>query len=151
MVRRFHRSIYDELDELKASMDYLFQFAFEPMDNPLLPQEETPGIVCLSLHTLNAEVLEDDDEVIVTLDIIPGIERTKISVNLVNPQTLKITCDRQGVRVKEDDRYIMQEQRSFSLHHEIPLPGPVTQEGATSTLKNGVLDLHLKKAQPVQT
>jgi HSP20 family molecular chaperone IbpA len=53
--------------------------------------------------------------------------------------------------VKEDDRYIMQEQRSFSLHHEIPLPGPVTQEGATSTLKNGVLDLHLKKAQPVQT
>jgi len=41
MGRRFHRSIYDELDELRASMDYLFQLAFEPMDNPLLPEGET--------------------------------------------------------------------------------------------------------------
>jgi len=150
MVRRFHRSIYDELDELKASMDYLFQLAFEPMDNPLLPQGENPDIVCLYPHNLNVEVTEDDDEVIVTVDIIPGIEMTKISVDLVTHNTLKITCDRQEVRMEENDRYRGQEKKFFSLHHEIPLPVPVMIIGAKSTLKNGVLDLHLKKVRPVQ-
>jgi len=150
MVRRFHRSIYDELDELKASMDYLFQLAFEPMDNPLLPQEEDTGIVCLYQHTLDAEVAEDDDEVIVTVDIIPGSEMTKISVDLVNPDTLKITFEQDEGILKEDDRSIRQEQRSISLHHEVPLPVPVIAHGARSTLKHGVFDLRLKKARPAR-
>ena len=95
MVRRFHRSIYDELDDLKASMDYLFQLAFEPIDNPMLPEGENPEIVCLYTHKLNAEVTDHDDEVIVTVDIIPGIKNLKISVDLVNPDTLvpvQLTC-----------------------------------------------------------
>lgn len=56
MVRRFHRSIYDELDELRASMDYLYQLALEPADNPLLPEEKAPGVVFHSVHNLIAEV-----------------------------------------------------------------------------------------------
>ena len=77
MVRRFHRSIYDELDELRASMDYLYQLALEPADNPLLPEEDNSGIVCQSVHTLNAEVTEHDDEVAVTMDTIPEPEFQK--------------------------------------------------------------------------
>ena len=46
MVRRFHRSIYEELDELRASMDYLYQLALEPMDNPLVHEDDTYGIRC---------------------------------------------------------------------------------------------------------
>ena len=146
MVRRFHRSIYDELDELKASMDYLFQFAFEPMDDPQLLQGDKPGIVCLYPHNLNAEVTEHNDEVIITVDIIPGMETTRISVLLVNDNILNISCDRQEAGGEENDRSSRQEKRSVSLHHEIQLPVPVVVHGATSTLKNGVLDLHLKKS-----
>jgi HSP20 family protein len=142
MVRRFHRSIYDELDDLKASMDYLFQLAFEPIDNPMLPEGENPEIVCLYTHNLNAEVTDHDDEVIVTVDIIPGIANSKISVDLVNPDTLEITCDQEEEKTADND------QRSFSLHHIIPLPHKVMTYGARSTFKNGVLDIHLKKAQP---
>jgi len=142
MVRRFHRSIYDELDDLRASMDYLFQLAFEPTDNPLLPEGENPDIVCLYSHTLNAEVTDDDDEVIVTVDMIPGCENSKISADLVNPGTLKITCDREEEETGDTDL------RSFSLHHVIQLPCSVMIEGAKCSYKNGVLDIHLKKAQP---
>ncbi|MGA2913253.1 MAG: Hsp20/alpha crystallin family protein [Methanoregula sp.] len=142
MVRRFHRSIYDELDDLKASMDYLFQLAFEPRDNPLLPQGEQPDIVCLSPHNLNAEVTEHDDEVIVTVDMIPGCENSKISVDLVSPDTLKITSEREEEKTGDTDRI------SFSLHHIIPLPDNVVTHGAKSTYKNGVLDIHLRKALP---
>ena len=142
MVRRFHRSIYDELDDLKASMDYLFQLAFEPPDNPLLPAGEKPDILCWYPHTLKAEITEHDDEVIVTVDTIPGIENSKISVDLVNPETLKITLDREAETTGDSD------QRSFSLHHIIPLESKVTTSGAKSTFKNGVLDIHLRKVQP---
>jgi len=148
MVRRFHRSIYDELDELKASMDYLFQLALEPTDNPLLPAEEQTEIVCQYPHNLNAEVTEHDDEVMVTVDMIPGIDTTVISVNLIDPATLKISCDRQEDESKRYDGYYQSEQRSFSLHHIISLPVSVTKNGARTTLKNGVLDLHLKKLTP---
>ena len=148
MVRRFHRSIYDELDELKASMDYLFQLAFEPVDNPLLPEGENPDIVCLYPHNLNAEVTEHDDEVIVTVDMIPGSENAKISVDLVDPKTLKITCDREEEKTGNDDMHRLFDQRTFSLHHIIPLPCHVMTSGAQSTYKNGVLDIHFKKARP---
>ena len=142
MGRRFHRSIYDELDELRASMDYLFQLAFEPMDNPLLPEGETPGIVCLYSHNLNAEVTDHDDEVIVTVDLIPGCEDAKISVDLVNPDTLKITCDR------EEEGTGYRDIRSCSLHHIVRLPCNVKTKGANATYKHGVFDIHLKKSQP---
>jgi len=148
MVRRYHRSIYDELDELKASMDYLFQLALEPTDNPLLPEEEISEIVCRYPHNLNAEVSEYDDEVMVTVDMIPGMDTMVISVDLVNKDTLKISCDRMDEDVNGEDGYFQPDQRSFSLHHLIPLPVPVTTSGARTTLKNGVLDLHLKKVTP---
>ena len=144
MVRRFHRSIYDELDDLKASMDYLFQLAFEPVDNPMLPEGEQPEIVCLYPHTLNSEVMEHNDEVMVTVDMIPGCEAAKISVHLVSPDSLKITCDREEETTADSDR------RSFSVHRIIPLPDRVTTSGAKTTYKNGVLDIHLKRARPEQ-
>ena len=145
MVRRYHRSIYDELDELKASMDYLFQLALEPADNPLLPAEEKSEIVCCYPHNLNAEVSENDDEVMVTVDMIPGMDTTLISVDLVNPDTLKISCERQDEEGKGHDGCYQPVERFFSIHHLISLPVPVTKSGAKTTLKNGVLDLHLKK------
>jgi len=142
MGRRFHRSIYDELDELRASMDYLFQLAFEPMDNPLLPEGENPDIVCLYSHTLNAEVTDHDNEVIVTVDMVPGCEDAKISADLVNPGTLKITCDREKGEPEHRDL------KSFSLHHIIQLPCNVLAKGANATYKHGIFDIHLRKARP---
>ena len=115
-------------------------------DYPLLPQETQSEIMCRYPHTLAAEVLECDDEVMVTLDMIPGMDTTVISVDLVNTDTLKISCDRQEVGVNVCIGCYPSEQRSFSLHHLIALPVPVTRSGARSSLKNGVLDLNLKKA-----
>jgi len=150
MVRRFHRSIYDELDDLRASMDYLFQLALEPCDSPLLPAGEYPAIVCRYPHNLNAEVAEHDDEVMVTVDTIQKIEHTTISVNLVDPDTLKITCERQEEMTGDTNGCYLHDRRSISLHQVIPLPCPVMSYGAKSTFKNGVLDLSLRKALPKQ-
>lgn len=146
MVRRFHRSIYDELDELRASMDYLYQLALEPADNPLLPEGDVPDIICQTVHNLNAEVAEHDDEVTVTLDTIPGTGTSKISVDLVRGNTLKITHCREEESA-DAGRDGLHERQSFSLNHLIPLPCRVITAGAKMSLKNSVLDIHLKKAR----
>ena len=151
MVRRFHRSIYDELDELRASMDYLYQLALEPADNPLLPEGEVPDIVCQSVHNLNTEVAEHEDEVTVTLDIIPGTGNSKISVDLIDENTMRITCNREEDRTGDDNGNSLHERQSFSLHHVIPLPCRIITAEAKLSLKNGVLDIHLKKFQPQST
>jgi HSP20 family molecular chaperone IbpA len=148
MVRRFHRSIYDELDELRASMDYLYQLALEPADNPLLPEGKAPDIVCRSVHNLNAEVIEHKDEVTVTMDMVPGTGTSKISVDLLNKNTLQITCNREEEGTEDTSGNCLRERRLFSLHHVIPLPCQVIPSGAGISLKNGVLDIRFKKAQP---
>ncbi len=145
MVRRFHRSIYDELDDLRASMDYLYQLALEPADNPLLPEGRDPGIVCRSVHNLDAEVAEHDDEVTVTIDTAPGTGTSKISVDLINETLLGITVTREEDRADDDTGNGPQKYRAFSMHHVITLPCPVVPGGAKSGLRNGVLDIHLKK------
>lgn len=149
MVRRFHRSIYDELDELRASMDYLYQIALEPTENRVLPGEEKTGIVCQYVHNPDVEVTEDDGEITVTLDTILGTKTSKISAGLVNDTTLAITCERDEEDPIEDNGNPARERRSFSLHHVVPLPGPVGIPGSTMSTKNGVLDIRLKKVQPV--
>jgi len=149
MVRRFHRSIYDELDELRASMDYLYQLALEPADNPLLPEgEDAPGIVCQSVHNLNAEVAEHHDEVTVTLDTIRGAGTSKITADLVDENTLRITCDLEEEKMANGNRDYLCEQHTFSLHHVIPLPCRIIPAGARMSIRNSVLDIHLKKARP---
>ena len=148
MVRRFHRSIYDELDELRASMDYLYQLALEPVDDPLLPGEDPPDIPCQYLCNRNVEVAEQDDRVTVTVNMIPGAGNAKISVDVPGENMLRITFDREDERNADDDSNFIQEFRAFSLHYLIPLPARVVKCGARLTVRNGVLDLHLKKAVP---
>jgi HSP20 family molecular chaperone IbpA len=147
MVRRFHRSIYEELDELRASMDYLYHLVLEPMDNPLVYEgDDTPDIRCQYLHNLNAEIAEQGDEVAVTIDTVPETGSSKISVDLINENTLIITCNQQEERSEDDLGNCMGNQRSFSLHHVIHLPAHVMKYGARVTFRNGVLDMHFKKA-----
>jgi HSP20 family molecular chaperone IbpA len=129
-------------------MDYLFQLVLEPIDEPLLPEGETPDPVSWYPHILDAEVTELDDEVTVTVNLIPGVHNNVFSCGLINEKTLKISCERQDMKTVEQEGYSMTEQRLCSLHREIPLPTMVTNKGAKSTLKNGVLDIHLRKAQP---
>lgn len=149
MVRRFHRSIYDELDELRASMDYLYQLALEPANLPPEPIGDAPGIVCRYAHNLNAEVVRLDDEVTVTVDMAVGTGASKISVDLINETLLKITCDQ--VEEREDaGGNAGHEERSFSLHHLVPLPDPVMKHGARLSLRHGVLDIHLKRLEPAR-
>ncbi|WP_332448877.1 Hsp20/alpha crystallin family protein [Methanoculleus sp.] len=89
------------------------------------------------------DILDHDDEVIVVADL-PGVEEDAIRINLLNPQTLRVTARRAGL-IEEGRGYATQERGNGVLSRLIRLPASVTGEGARTRLKNGVLEMHLKK------
>jgi HSP20 family molecular chaperone IbpA len=127
-------------------MDYLYQLALEPADNPLLPEGEGPDVVCRSVHNMNAEVAEHDNEVTVTLDTVPGAGNSTTSVDLIDENTLEITINRKDC-TGDGTLNQLRERQSFSLHHVIPLPCRVIPRGAQLSMRNGVLDIRLKKGR----
>lgn len=147
MVRLTYRSIYDELEELKASMDSIFQQVYEPAKQALLPaaEGEQGKVVAVQRSNLKVDVTEKDDEVIVTADMMPGVSKKDITVNLVNPRALEISCERREEKKEEKEGYYLRERRFGSMTRIVPLPKAVTEEGTTASFKNGVLEVHLKK------
>jgi len=148
MPGRYRRSIFDELEDMRAYMDYLFQHTFEQNRVPLLGTGEPSDILTVYRNDMRVDVTEHDDEVIVTVDMIPGVGKKDIVLDLVNPRTLRITCERQAETKEEKEGYFMRERTFGSMQRIVPLPRSVTEAGAKSTYKNGVLEIHLKTAKP---
>jgi HSP20 family protein len=115
------------------------------MTGPLLP----PGnfverIVPTLLGELRVDVAEQENEVIVVADL-PGVEKENVEISLVNPRTLEIRCERKDEKEEKAEGYYLRERRSGSISRVIPLPSEVTDEGASATFKNGVLEVHFRK------
>jgi len=147
MARPYQRSIFDELDDLREYVNSMFQQAFPPADLPMLPAGESQRMPAPFRHEMKVDVIEHDDEVVVTADMIPGIEKKDISLELINSHALKVSCERREETKEEKEGYYLHERRFGSLQRVIPLPSSVTYDGSKSTFKNGVLEVHLKKAK----
>ncbi|ABN57948.1 MULTISPECIES: Hsp20/alpha crystallin family protein [Methanoculleus] len=90
------------------------------------------------------DILDHGDEVIVVAEL-PGAEEDEIRINLPNPQTLRITARRAGPVEEEPETYYIHERGDATLSRMIRLPASVTEEGAETGFKNGVLEVRLKK------
>ena len=80
----------------------------------------------------------------------PGIEKENISMELVSPRALEITCERKEEREmksaeeeEETGRYFLHERRYGSMSRVVPLPKAVNPEGAKASFRNGVLEVRL--------
>jgi HSP20 family protein len=74
------------------------------------------------------DVVQEDDEIIVVAEV-PGVERDEIKV-----------------RIKGTKLTIHVDNPQKPYHKEIQLPGRVKKEDAKSAVRNGVLEVRLKKA-----
>jgi len=142
----YYRSIFDELEDMRTHLDSLFRQMVEPAKTALLPEAGEKGRMLPALRgNLRVDVVDHDDEVVVTADIIPGVAKKDITIDLINPQALEISCERKEEKKEEKEGYYMRERSFGSMTRIIPLPREVTEEGSTATFKNGVLEVHLKK------
>ncbi|GAB7017012.1 Hsp20/alpha crystallin family protein [Methanogenium cariaci] len=172
MMRRPYRwSVYDEFEEMRREMDQLMSMVpsssfYSPSSLALPEAEQRAEIVPLFREVgfggFQVDVTQDENEVIVAADMMPGIEKENISMQLISPKALEITCERKEEReVKEGmpgeegaqaegeqgergaERYYLHERKYGSISRIVPLPRAVTTEGAKASFRNGVLEVRL--------
>ena len=150
MVWRRYRpysAIWNEFNDLMAEMESQFTTLLEGIETtPLLPAKELRGRVIPALRgDLRVDVREHDDEVVVVADL-PGVEKDDVSLQLMDPRTLQISCERRGELEEKAEGYYMRERGFGSLDRLIRLPVDVTESGGSASFKNGVLEVRLKKS-----
>ena len=147
MVRWYYRSLFDDLEDMRNYMESLSRQMHETNPVVLLPAtgDAATKMLPAARTDLHVGVSENEDEVVVTADMIPGVIKKDISLTLINPQTLEISCERKVEKNEGKEGCYLHERTFGSMMRVVPLPKPVTDEGSSSTFRNGVLEVHLKK------
>ncbi len=133
--------LWNELDEMMAEWESRVQntvaagVSFPSMVRPALKRE------------FRVDVREDMNEVIVIADL-PGIDKKDVVIRLINPMNLEMSVA--GVTESGDEtkghEYYTHERLSGAMRRIVSLPEEVIDEEASATFRNGVLEVHLRKA-----
>jgi HSP20 family protein len=141
--------LWHEFDDLMSEMETQFNEMLEELaTTKALPGKDVRARMLPAIRgEFRVDVKEHDDEVIVAADL-PGVEKEDVSLEILEPRTLRIAFSRQAETREEAEGYYVRERTYGSMDRVVRLPADVTEEGATATFKNGVLEARLKKSVP---
>ena len=131
-----------DFDEMMSEMENRF---FGPSGRLLPPGGITDRMMPALRGEFRIDIRDHDDEIIVVADL-PGAEKEDVSVSLVNPGMLEIRSERSTNKEEKEEGYYMRERMSGSMSRIVTLPHEVTDEGASATFKNGILEIRMKKS-----
>jgi HSP20 family protein len=148
LIRYPFNSIWHEMEEMRAELDNLFQNT--PAGNQLLlPGGLGDRMLPAIRGEFRVDVREHDDEVLVVADL-PGVEKEAVSLQLINPRALEISCERNKETEEKAEGYYVRERIVGSLRRIVALPVNVTEDNSRAGFRNGVLEVTLKKAPEIQ-
>ncbi len=136
-------SMWREMEDMRREMDTLFH-QVQTGSRLLSAGGVTDRMLPAIRGEFRVDVREHADEVIIVADL-PGIEKDAVSLQLINPHALEISCERKNEREEKEEGYYMRERVSGSMQRVVTLPAEVTGDEAKASFKNGVLEVHLKK------
>jgi len=138
---------WQEFDDFMADMETQFSDMLEELaTNKMLPAKDMRARILPAIRgEFRVDVKEHDDEVIVAADL-PGVEKDDVSLEVLDPESLRISFQREAESKEEEEGYFVRERTYGSMDRVVRLPAEVTEEGATATFKNGVLEVRLKKS-----
>ena len=108
-----------------------------------LPYKEESSGRLVSYPSL--DVKEENDEIVVMIDL-PGIDKENIKLRLVTPRLLEVSCEQGNGYEDKKENYYIKERTYGYMKRMISLPSDVTELDMKSNFKNGVLDLRFKKS-----
>ena len=137
---------WNEFDDFMQDMETQFNEMLEELaTNKALPGKEMRARMLPAIRgEFRVDVKEHDDEVIVAADL-PGVEKEDVSLEVLDSRTLRIAFSRKAEMEEKAEGYFVRERTYGSMDRVVRLPSDVTEEGATATFKNGVLEVRLKK------
>jgi HSP20 family protein len=131
----FDSEAFEEmLKNPEGTSPFVFGFSMKagPDGKPIIQRFGNPSVDegAESAHVLEplVDVVEENDEIIVVAEV-PGVERDEIKV-----------------RIKGTSLTIHADNPERPYHTVIDLPSEVRKENAKSAIRNGVLEVRLKKA-----
>ncbi|MBX0294190.1 Hsp20/alpha crystallin family protein [Haloarcula nitratireducens] len=93
------------------------------------------------------DLVDADDEFVVTADL-PGFETDDVDVYITD-QTLSIDAERSEEADESDANYVRRERSQKSVSRRIRLPSEIDDEDVAASMTNGVLTVHVGKADPI--
>lgn len=94
------------------------------------------------------DVYETKDELVVTAEL-PGVNEKEVQVGITG-DLLTIKGERHQERETKEESYHRLERFYGKFERDIPLPIPVETNKVKATYRNGVLEIHLPKAEAVK-
>jgi HSP20 family protein len=133
------------MEDMRAELENLFQQTYS--GGKLLPPGGVGDRMLPALRgEFRVDVREHDDEVIVVADL-PGVEKDDVSLQLLSPRALEITCERKGESEEKSEGYYMRERMYGSMRRIVAMPVDVTEIDSNASFKNGVLEIRLRKTK----
>lgn len=134
-------SLWNEIDELMGLMENRLAESFAGEN--IFTNRIRPVIS----GECRVDVMDHDNETYVVADL-PGAGKDDVQIRLVDPRTLEISCKREKNSEEDDEEggYYLRERVYGEMIRHVTLPSEVTEDGATASFNNGVLEVHLKKA-----
>jgi HSP20 family protein len=144
--RRYpYNSLWSEMEDMRAELDALFQLG--PYRGRFLPTVQVTDRMLPAIRgEFRVDVREHDDVMIVVADL-PGVEKDDVSLQILNPRTLEISCERKGEKEEKSEGYYVRERIYGSMQRLVSLPADVTEKDAKASFKNGVLEVRLNKTK----
>ncbi len=124
---------FGELDRMRRHLDQIFGQLGQPA-----AAARSAGVFPL------VNLTETQDAYIVRAEI-PGVAADKLDIQTMG-RNLTISGERQ-IEVDPKAKYHRRERESGRFSRAIALPGDIDREKVSATLKNGVLELTVPKAQ----
>lgn len=132
-----------ELDNMFAEMENRFQSIL-----PTFPAYSQGGRELAPVFSggFTVDVKEQGSQVIAKADL-PGCTKENVKIRLVRPNLLQISCERTDEKEQEEKNFFIRERFFGSVSRSVPLPVNVTEDGASATFENGVLEVNFKKSE----
>ena len=143
-ARRFEDDFDMMLGGLLRGFDDMFSHPFSFGD--------MPGMAAFSRALpafqgqYGVDVKDHGEEIIVVADM-PGMEKGKVGIEVVNPRVLRIFAEREDQEEETGEGFYRRERMFGTVDRMVPLPAEVKPDDATATLNNGVLEIRLKKIE----
>jgi HSP20 family protein len=138
-------SIWREMDDMRADLENLFHQTYYG-GNLLPPGGVSERMLPAFRGEFRVDVREHDDEVIVVADL-PGVEKEDVSLQLLSPRALEVSCERRGEKEEKSEGYYVRERVYGTMKRIVAMPADVTETDSNASFKNGVLEVRLRKAK----
>lgn len=93
------------------------------------------------------DMVEYDDEYVITADV-PGFSKEDIEV-LVTDHTLAIEAEQTEEAAVDEGNFVRRERSHASMKRRITLPSDADTEGISASMDDGVLEIHVARAEPL--